>query len=120
LRGELRQARIERWRWDIPEITLAWYGEDAAIWRSIATLLTTVSEGHIEVNAWRDMPQAGGWIRKWGHAIVHSGSVVAESSYEAAYQEVAGWDEARLMEEHALSQDAVALIGTQKTQHGIP
>jgi hypothetical protein len=66
------------------------------------------------------MPQAGGWIRKWCYAIVRRGSVVAESWCEAAYQEVARWNEAMLMEERALSQDAVALIGTQKTQHGIP
>jgi len=117
---ELRQARIERWRWDIPEITLTWNRQDAAIWGSITTLLTTESEGRIEVNAWRDMPQAGGWIRKWDHAIVHSGNVVEESLYEAAYQKVALWNETTLREVHALSQDAVALLGTQKTQYGIP
>ena len=115
----LRQVLIERWRWDMPEITLMWYGEDA-IWRSIMTFLTTAREGHIEVNAWRDVPREGGWIRRWRHEEVRRGSVETDSWCEAAYQKVAHWDELMLIHDHPLSQDAVAWIETQKTQHRTP
>jgi hypothetical protein len=88
---DLRQTRIERWRWDVPEITLTWQGEDL-IWRSITTFLAAVRQGYIEVNAWRDTPRDGGWFRRWNHIQVRSGSVEAYPWCTAAYNEVASWD----------------------------
>lgn len=74
---KLKQASIERWRWDEPVITLTWVGSDH-ISRNIHALIT--QEGFspykllVEGNVWQDKDEAEGKIRvrHWQQAEVDS------------------------------------------------
>src|SRR6266511_5894703 len=73
----LHQARVDRWRWDQPEVVLSWVDRDRQdIGKSIRFYIDE-EDGFflcsVECNAWRDRPdKAGRPVRRWRHEAIGS------------------------------------------------
>ena len=94
---KLKQASIERWRWDEPIITLTWADSDH-ISRNINVLIILEEPPPyrllVEGNAWQDTDRAEGKIRvrHWQHTEIDS--VWLPQTLEAideAYFKVSKW-----------------------------
>ena len=117
----LREARIDRWRWDQPEIVLFWI--DRARQNVSKSIRYFVDEEatfflcSVEVNAWRDeRDRAGRPVRKWRHEPIKSwreGAAETASAdrrrvaetMEKAYDTVAEWDAKSLTKRHPLRHE---------------
>jgi hypothetical protein len=128
----LPDAKIERWRWDMPQISLSWLAQDA-IWRTINVLVRSDgnAQGYftcqIEVNAWQDIREANRWIRRWRHQSIYEGIVDDLSSsrqyddiFLQSYQTVTHWNHYDLKEEQLLSPAAAELLEQQHSSRFTP
>jgi hypothetical protein len=112
----LNQARVDRWRWDQPEVVLSWVDGDR---QNVAkSIRFSVDEGDgfflcsVEVNAWRDGPdKAGRPVRRWRHEAIGAWRVGGAEEASAdrgrasetlgkAYDTVAEWDARSLTKRH--------------------
>lgn len=65
-------TRVERWRWDEPDVTLTWT-DHAGVGKSVhAVIDTEKSTVRLEVNAWRDKDFEDGKVRvrNWRHQTI--------------------------------------------------
>jgi hypothetical protein len=115
VKDDLTNATIERWRWDLPEISLIWRGRDA-IWRNIHVLLDTerttheILFGQIEINAWLDGQKDNRWIRRWRHEVIIEEKIMDMHSLWAGYETVNRWTAEVLTNEKSLSEVASAFL----------
>jgi len=95
---KLKQASIERWRWDEPVITLTWTDSDH-ISRNINALI--IPEGPlsyrllVEGNAWQDTDAAEGKIRvrHWQHTEIDTAWLPQPlDAIDEAYSKVSKWN----------------------------
>jgi hypothetical protein len=114
----LRQARIDRWRWDQPEIVLSWITQDTQnIAKSIRFDVNDEKDFYhwsVEVNAWKDERQEGKHLRRWRHEQIAVGPplfglddmrddrMLLIEKVKEAYRTVAGWNLEELTSEHYL------------------
>ena len=76
---ELREIKVERWRWDQPEIVLSWvsWGTTADLSRNIRVYVRAIGPSlyqcSVESNVWLDEPQVGNaLVRHWEHYVDHT------------------------------------------------
>lgn len=105
-------ATLERWRWDEPDITLAWHLGDLG--RNIHVLVVGESDSSllVEVNAWWDEDLEDGKVRvrHWDNRKVADGVLSHEVKYdlfEEAYNIVSAWEKYKLPRLHYLNGKAV-------------
>jgi hypothetical protein len=112
----LHEARIDRWRWDQPEVVLSWLDRDRQdVAKSIRFYIDEEDDlvrCSVEVNAWRDGPdKAGRPVRKWRHEAIGAWRVRGAEEASAdrgrvsetlakAFDTVAEWDARSLTKRH--------------------
>lgn len=112
----LREARLDRWRWDQPEVVLSWVDRDRQNIGKSIRLYVDEEDGFflctVEINAWRDeLDKAGRPVRRWRHERIGSWQVrgAGEASADGgrvsettgkAYDTVAEWDGRSLTKRH--------------------
>jgi hypothetical protein len=118
----LPHTTIERWRWDLPQISLMWLAEDA-IWRNINVLID-VTQGmaepfveRIEVNAWQDVQKDNRWVRRWWNQIMYESiaynrfrSAEYDNAFVRCYETVAKCTLDDLKAQQPLSQSTVDFL----------
>jgi hypothetical protein len=123
----LPNATIERWHWDLPQISLMWLGEDA-IWRNINVLLDStqgVAEPwveRVEINAWQDVQKDNRWIRRWRNLVVYESIEYKkfntweyDNAFVKCYEAVAQWTLDDLNAQKPLSQEAVDFLEEERS-----
>lgn len=120
----LSHAVIERWRWDLPNITLTWLAEDA-IWRNIHVLVDAARGAadpfieKVEVNAWQDLQRDNRWIRRWQHQVIRKAIAYNklqwqdDHAFASGYILVAHWTSKDLTNQQPLSQAAAEFLEQQ-------
>lgn len=102
--SRLRGVRIERWRWDEPDITLTWVDPDN-ISRSIHAVIEQgpPSTLELEVNAWQDEEGEEGKIRirHWKHSNIARLKIPYELEYlsdavKQGFGQVGSWTKSSL------------------------
>jgi hypothetical protein len=109
-------ATIERWRWDLPQISFMWLAEDA-IWRNINVLVDTtqgIAEPiieRVEVNAWQDVQKDNRWIRRWWNEVLYESisyekfrSWEYDNTFTKCFKTVTTWTLEDLKAQQPLSQ----------------
>lgn len=112
----LREARLDRWRWDQPEVVLSWVDRDRQNIAKSIRFYVDEEDGRfrcsVEVNAWRDGPDKAGLpVRRWRHELIGSWRVPGAEEASAdrgrvsgtmgkAHDTVAAWDGRSLVERH--------------------
>jgi hypothetical protein len=126
VKHDLAHASIERWRWDLPQISLTWKGQDAT-WRNMNMLLETEGNtqqypnGQLEINAWQDIRKDNRWFRRRQHQPIAKGAYpTIVASLEQSYEVVAHWTVEDLTNQVPLSEAASALLDQQRGSYTYP
>ncbi len=112
------KADIERWRWDQPEVSMAWKDNDG-ISRNINILLESTSlrgkpyiKGIVEINAWLDKKTHGHWERFWTNKQIVNGKIEITTDEQIldAYYKVSDLREAALLNSYVMSEQAARIL----------
>jgi len=116
---DLSHATVERWRWDVPQISLRWKGIDA-ICRSITVLIDTIQTtetrliSRIGVNAWLDQQKDNRWVRRWKYSLMGQTNPLADYILLRSYDTVAKWTLDELTSQQPLPEATSAFLDQQR------
>ncbi|OGF58603.1 MAG: hypothetical protein A2Y62_08005 [Candidatus Fischerbacteria bacterium RBG_13_37_8] len=118
----LKNWKIEKWRWDIPYISFVWTSNDDFINRNINSIIILESNPEInnenkfqiEINAWKDQDEQNAInlkVRKWYHKKIielpHYKSSDAKNYIYKAYKELSALSESHLTNKNNLVQPPI-------------
>jgi len=108
-------AQIERWRWDIPSVSLCWTLEDHVARSILAFVKSAEPLLEVEINACKDE----GGFRLWRHQVVNAIAVKSvdkefEPLADRAFKTVSEWRSESLEAKAPLPASALALASPLK------
>jgi hypothetical protein len=111
--SQIKGPRIERWRWDVPEVRTSWDpATPGDVFRNVVFLVEKSSGsrylGRIDINAWRDGSVIGmTQIRRWKNSSFLETPVSEQSDLtkfmKNAFATVSGWGVAQLDRGHVMA-----------------
>lgn len=109
---ELKNTKVEKWRWDIPYISLVWISNDDFINRNINSIIiveknpkiNTENKFQIEINAWKDQDEERKWYHEKIIEIQKYESSNAKKYIYQAYEEVSALTKSNLTNKKKLTQ----------------